>query len=161
MEPGIVLLETTDIVGFVLHTTSEDGRNIRDIRDFWASYNRGGLAGRLGALPGIVSRDEYGICIHPDMDSAEFDYVIGVAVSEPDAAPADLYRLDLAPCRYAVFESPSLDAIPGTWRFILHEWFPTSGYEFASGHPDFERYRILPGKDMPTCDIYVPVVADT
>jgi len=48
--------------------------------------------------------------------------------------------------------------IQGTWVFIMEEWFPTSGYEYAPNGVDFEYYREEMTEKGNVCDIYIPVV---
>lgn len=51
-------------------------------------------------------------------------------------------------------QSPEFSqAIQGTWKYIYDTWFPGSGYEFAEGKVDFERYY-----EGAKVEVYIPIV---
>ncbi|MBP7402918.1 MAG: AraC family transcriptional regulator [Clostridia bacterium] len=165
MEPRIIAKPAAHIAGISIRTTPVDGRNNREIPAFWSDSMKDGSLDRLHGLPGVVSHNELGMCVGTDMETGEFDYVIGLEVTDLSAVPEGYYRYELPACTYAVFTTPPADSdrfsatIQGTWQYIYSEWFPASGYEFAPGCPDFEYYTELSGKPVGAqCDIYIPVV---
>ncbi len=164
MEPRIYTKPTAKIAGLSIRTSSVDGRNNREIPAFWMSSMQDGSLDKLHALHGVLSHSELGLCVQVNMETGEFDYVIGLEVADLTAVPDTFYKMELPECTYAVFTTPPAEpaefskTIQGTWMFIYSEWFPSSGYEFAAGHPDFEHYGMEPGKDKQTCDIYIPIV---
>ena len=165
MEPRIVARPSAWIAGLSIRTTSMDSQNHREIPDFWMKCMQDGSMEKLHALPGIVSHNEFGVCVNPDMDTGAFDYVIGVEVADPDAVPEGFYLYEMTGCTYAVFTTPPAepdvfaDTIQGTWKFLYADWFPRSGYEFAEGYPDFELYDEKSGRETgQQCEIWIPVV---
>ena len=80
------------------------------------------------------------------MYSDDFSYLLGVEVGNYDLATDDLYKFEI-PTTYAVFTTPDVDekdfvnSIQGTWKYILEEWFPNSGYEIDDDKYDFEYYN--------------------
>ena len=162
MEPTIVNKERINIAGVALHTTTEDGRNRREIPQFWQDIMQDGRFGQIHTLPGGLPDGDYGICANMVDGSTEFDYVIGSAVADLDKVPDTFFKLVLEPCTYAVFTVPPAappdfsKAIQDTGDRIFQEWLPQSEYEFAKGHMDFELY--VPRDGDVGCDIYIPVV---
>ena len=163
MEPKIENWEKTHIAGYILHTTTEGGRNRKEIPQFWKDILADGRYEQMHRLPGAVPDEEYGICINTTQGSGQLDYVIGVTVDDPDRVPDAFDQMTIEPCAYAVFAVPTVDrpaevpkAIQGTWDYIYREWLPGSGYAYANGHPDFEWYGPRDGGNH--CDIYIPVI---
>jgi AraC family transcriptional regulator len=124
--------------------------------------------GRMEKLHGeyfLESHAEHEVCFSEDPENGDMVYVIGVKVKEGRGVPEGYYICIVPEALYAVFtmppaeESNFVSSIQGTWDYIYSEWFPNSGYEFASGGLDFELYdercRDTAGKII---DIYIPVV---
>lgn len=165
MQPKIVFRPSCKIAGFELQTAN-DGSNQREIPAFWDRYFAENWCSVLHQELSPVNHDELGICFPVDPETGRFSYVIGVEVNEYDRVPPSLFRGELPAATYAVFTSPPADradgqfsaAIQGTWQFIWDEWFPSSGYEYASGAVDFELYdeRCAGGTGL-VMDIYVPI----
>ncbi|PIB61083.1 GyrI-like domain-containing protein, partial [Pseudomonas sp. 2822-17] len=74
--------------------------------------------------------------------------------------------LEVPPATYAVFTTPVVkdedfvNSIQGTWKYILEEWFPGSGYEIDDRMMDFEFYdeRCHPWEYDEWCmEIHVPI----
>ena len=76
--------------------------------------------------------------------------------------------LEVLAATYAVFTTPSvnsddgsfINSIKGTWKYILEEWFPNSGYEIDDSKLDFEFYdeRCHPWEyEKILLDIYIPI----
>ena len=165
MEPKFVTLPQLELVGFVLRTTSVEGKNIAEIPLFWEQYMSDGRLQELAAQPFADPKAEYGACMPIDPETEEFDYIIGFE-RRPGAEVTAEYELrTVPPATYVVFSTPPADGadfpacIQGTWQFIFNEWFPDSGYEYAAGCVDFEYYdeRSM-GTTGKVCDIYIPVV---
>ncbi|MEG0386222.1 MAG: AraC family transcriptional regulator [Solibacillus sp.] len=165
MEPKFVTLPAIKLAGFAIKTTSTDGENSKAIPAFWDDYMSGGKMEKLHAENFIKKHDEYGVCFQVDMETGEFEYVIGVEASESAEIPNDYHVREVPPATYAVFSTPPCSAstfaqnIQGTWNYIFNEWFPTSGYEYAPNCVDFELYddRCMADEGK-ICDIYIPVV---
>jgi AraC family transcriptional regulator len=95
-----------------------------------------------------------------------FDYLCALEVeSIPDAPPAGMEAITLAPCRYAVFthviRDPNLGKdLPRSFDYIFGTWLPDSGYRLADA-PDFEYYdqsRFDAAALSGEIDLYIPVV---
>lgn len=165
MEPKFVTLPAVKLAGFNLKTTMEDGKNRNRIPAFWDAYMNDGRMTRLHSEAFLKDHAEYGACFPENPETGEFDYVIGVEAKEEAAVPAGYHVCELPPATYAVFPTPPCDAagfsscIQGVWDFIFNEWFPKSGYEYAPGCVDFERYddRCM-SETGKVCDIFIPVV---
>jgi AraC family transcriptional regulator len=164
MEPRIVTRPAFKVAGYVLRTTSVEGENHRAIPAFWQDYMKNHCESLHKALT-PVSHAEYGLCMEADMETGEFNYVIGLEMPEGAVIPEGLYTATVPAATYAVFTTPPSDgpgfvsSIQNTWGYIYEEWFPESGYEYAPGCADYELYdeRCMPesGKQI---DIAIPVV---
>jgi len=165
MEPKLVTLPMIKLVGYALRTRNTDGENNREIPSFWTAYLSDGRAGRLHQSDFIKNHDEYGACFAEDPENGEFIYVIGVELKDGATAPEGFYACELPPATYAAFSTPPCgraefsDTIQGAWVYIMNDWFPASGYEYAAGCVDFEFYAMKNmGDQNNICDIYIPVV---
>lgn len=167
MQPKIVNRDAFKIVGYELKTTLKNNANTRDIPAFWDKCNIEGKESRLYNTQKPPRHGEYGICVNTDIEAGEFSYILGVEVSSFDNAMEDMYKLQVPSATYAVFTTPAVDendfvnSIQGTWKYILEEWFPNSGYEIDASKLDFEFYdeRCHPWEYDKVCmDIYVPII---
>lgn len=165
MEPKFVTRPAVKIAGYALKTKSEGGENNRSIPAFWAAYMNDGRVNRLHGESFVKEHAEYGACFPENLDTGEFDYVIGVEVKDGAVIPEGYHVCEIPAATYAVFSTPPSDAagfspaIQGTWQFLFNEWFPASGYEYAPGCVDYEYYdeRCMTEKAK-VCDICIPVV---
>jgi len=66
-------------------------------------------------------------------EKGELDHYIGVATSSVEIAEFDVLKIEAS--TWAVFESvgPFPETLQNVWGRIYSEWFPSSGYEAASG----------------------------
>lgn len=165
LEPKFVTQPAVKLVGFALKTNASNGENSQAIPDFWQDYMHSGKMESLHAERFIHNHDEYGACFPEDPETGEFDYVIGVEPKDGAAIPNNYHVCELPAANYAVFSTPPCNAenfvptIQGTWNYIFNEWFPQSGYEYASNGADFEKYdnRCMTEVEK-VCDIYIPVI---
>jgi AraC family transcriptional regulator len=99
----------------------------------------GRFAPHIGAVPGQVGAESYGIC--RDFDEAGgFEYVCAVQVRDFDSLPADFSRIRMPSARYAVFSHPGhVSALPATVAAIWNDALPASG-ERPADAPNFELY---------------------
>lgn len=137
------------VIGVKIRTSIEDGRNLREITNFWGQTFRDGTFARLlkfccndeaksdeRVSPGCVM----GLCVMPESrDSVEFDYYIAVATDAP--TPEGMIELTVPTSAYAVFEAigPLPDSIQELTKRIYSEWLPKAGYELGDA-PDIEVY---------------------
>ena len=146
MEPKIVNREAFKIVGYKFDTTLRNNAHSRDIPAFWDKCDIEGKESKLYATQKPPKHGEYGICINTNIDTDEFSYVLGVEVTDFENVLEEMYKLEVPAATYAVFTTPKVDdedfvdSIKGTWKYILEEWFPASGYEIDGDKFDFEFY---------------------
>lgn len=149
MEPKILKKDPFKIVGYEFKTTLKNNAHTRDIPGFWDQCNIEGKEAKLYETQDPPKHGEYGICINTNMETDQFSYVLGVEVLNFDNALEDMYKLEVPAATYAVFATPPVDeadfvsSIEGTWKYILEEWFPISGYEIDDSKLDFEFYDEL------------------
>lgn len=164
MEPKIVTLPAVRLAGYSIQTTADNNENSREIPAFWTAYLADGRAGRLHGSDFVKKQAEYGACFSVNPESGKFTYVIGVEAKEGADIPAEFYTCEIPGATYAVFSTPPCNKaefsknIQGTWQYIMNDWFPASGYEYAAGCTDFEYYddRCM-GENDNVCDIYIPI----
>lgn len=162
MEPQIVTKPAFKVAGYELKTTTCDDVNNQEVPAFWGSMT----AERFDTLHNQlhrVSEAELGMCFPTDPANGDFSYVIAVEVSDFNGVPADLFTAEIPEAVYAIFTTPANDgeeniapAIQGTWKYIHETWFPNSGYEFAEGKADFERYPCSNRGEK--VKIYIPII---
>lgn len=164
MQPRIVFKPACKVAGFELRTLNGDCTN--EIPSFWDRYAAENWCEVLHCQVSPGSSADLGICFPQDVETGSFSYVIGVEVDSYDRVPEGMFRGEIPAATYAVFTTPPADradygftrAIQGAWRYIWNDWFPESGYEYASGAVDFELYdqRSAGDHDL-VMEIHVPI----
>ncbi len=166
MQPKIMQRDAFKIVGYEFKTTLRNNAHSRDIPAFWDQCNIEGKESNLYDTQNPPQHGEYGICVNTNMETDDFSYILGVEVTSFDKAIEDMYQLDVPDATYAVFTTPPVEeddfinSIQGTWKYILEEWFPSSGYEIDDTKLDFEFYdeRCHSWQhEKLSMDIYVPI----
>ncbi|MFN7253424.1 MAG: effector binding domain-containing protein [Anaerobacillus sp.] len=168
MQPKILKKDAFKVVGYKFNTTLRNNAHTRDIPSFWHECGVEGnnYESRLYDSQHPPRHGEYGICVNTNVDTDEFSYIFGVEVTSFDKATEEMYQLEVPAATYAVFTTPAVEdtnfveSIQGTWKYILEEWFPGSGYEIDDDKLDFEFYdeRCHPWEYEKMCmEIYVPV----
>jgi AraC family transcriptional regulator len=159
----IVTKPAFNVIGYETATTACNGDNMRDIPAFWQDYIKRGLSQQI---PNRIATEmaELGICYNFNMETSQFNYLIGMEVNSFDGLLEGQVARQFAEADYAVFTTPLVpleqftQSIQSTWKAIYTEWFPQSGYEHA-GKPEFELYdeRSNPALPEIQMDIYIPV----
>lgn len=166
MQPKIMQHDAFKIVGYEFKTTLRNNAHSRDIPAFWDQCNIEDKESKLYHTQNPPQHGEYGICVNTNMKTDDFSYILGVEVTNFDRAMEDMYQLDVPDATYAVFTTPPVEeddfvnSIQGTWKYILEEWFPSSGYEIDDTKLDFEFYdeRCHSWQhEKLSMDIYVPI----
>ncbi len=165
MEPKTISLPAISLAGYALDTTCENGENLKAVPAFWDAYFMKGRMEKLHGESFLKGHTEYGVCFPKNGAMGEMTYMIGVEAAEGAAIPEEYRAMKVPAATYAVFSTPSSDAtnfsdnIQRLWQNVYGEWFPGSGFEYAPGCVDFERYdeRCMTPCDK-VCDIYVPIV---
>lgn len=167
MEPKIINKDSFKIVGYKFNTTLRNNAHSRDIPAFWDKCDIEGKEAKLYRTQKPPRHGEYGICINTNIETDEFSYVLGVEVVNFDNALEEMYKLEVPAATYAVFTTPEVDekdfvnSIKGTWKYILEEWFPNSGYEIDGDKLDFEFYDEhchLWEYEKVSMNIYIPII---
>ncbi|HEX2947475.1 MAG TPA: AraC family transcriptional regulator [Clostridia bacterium] len=168
MQPKIIEKPAFKVVGYEFKNNLKNTLHTRDIPAFWAQrgLTDGECETKLYNYLNPPKHGEYCICINADVNTDSFSYLLGVAVDNFDSAREDMYKLEVPEATYAVFTSPAVDendfvdSIQGTWKYILQEWFPASGYEIDDGKYDFEYYDEhchTSEYEKISMEIYVPI----
>lgn len=167
MEPKIITKPSFKVAGYNFETTLEGQRNEREIPAFWERFEIENWEGKLYEEVKPSVHGEYTICFPPNMETGKFQYLLGVAAESYDKIADNIIISEIPESIYAVFTTPPAayenrefsKAIQGTWKYIMYEWFPSSGYEIASGKPDFEYYDERCHDPLSSVmDIYIPIV---
>lgn len=148
MQPKIIERKSFKVVGYEFKSTLKNKSHTRDVPAFWEErgLGNGECETKLYATQTPVKHGEYCLCINPNMESDEFSYLLSVEVGDFSKAQKDMYQLEVPAATYAVFTTPPVkeddfvNSIQGTWKYILEEWFPNSGYEIDETKYDFEYY---------------------
>lgn len=168
MQPKIINRDSFKIVGYEFKTTLRNNAHSRDIPAFWDQCNIEGKEAHLYSTQNSPRHGEYGICVNTNMETDEFSYILGIEVTNFNQATDEMCTLEIPTATYAVFTTPTVasnddsfvSSIKGTWKYILEEWFPNSGYEIDDSKLDFEFYdeRCHPWEYEKICmDIYIPI----
>lgn len=168
MEPKIYERDSIKIVGFEFKNNLKNTLHTRDIPAFWSQrgLSDGACETKLYSILKPTKHGEYCICFNTNMETDDFSYLLGVAVNDYEHVTDDMYKLEIPSATYAVFTTPPVDdadfvsSIQGTWKYILEEWFPTSGYEIDDTKYDFEYYdeNCHPWEyEKVSMEIYIPI----
>lgn len=165
MEPKIVKKGAIKLAGFAIMTKTKDGENLNACPKLWDDYVFSVKQEKLHGETFIKNHIEYGACFPENPENGEFEYVVGIEVKDGHDVSKEYHICTIPEAMYAVFTTPHADElkfssiIQGTWKYILSEWFPKSGYEFADGKVDFELYdERCQGETGKVIDIYIPVI---
>jgi predicted transcriptional regulator YdeE/effector-binding domain-containing protein len=136
MEPRILDKPAFTVVGLpfagpISNAPYEEGQGNNEIGPVWEEFNR-----RCGEIRHI-SGPAIGLCFGMPGD-AEPWYIAGIEVERAEAVPAGMMSMNVPAQKYAVFTC-TLPTLGATYRHIMEEWQPRSGYERADA-PDFELY---------------------
>jgi len=165
MEPKIVKKPAINIVGFANKTKSNEGEYFKAIPKFWNDYYTDGRQEKIHKELFLKNHKEYGVSFPENPENGEFDYVIGLEIKKGRDIPKGYHVYTIPEALYAVFSTPPADeakfisSVQDTWKYILNEWFPKSGYDFTANGVNFELYdeRCMRDTDK-IVDICIPVV---
>ena len=156
MRYRFVFLPEFTVVGPALQTSVKEGRNVREIPEFWREFHHNGCEKLLP--PQTEPGKLYGLCIDAD-EHGNFTYMIGGEVPADCPVPEGMIKRTVPKGMYAAFtavgDPPA--AVPPVWRQIFDQWLPNSPYKHTGG-PDFELYEDSGmSKDPQETDIYIPI----
>jgi predicted transcriptional regulator YdeE len=147
MEPEIVSKPAFMAVGMEYYGKNEHN----EISELWQRFNP-----RMGEIKNCVD-GAFGLCRQPD-ESGAFKYLAAFSVSSVEQIPQGMTVWEVPAQTYAVFPC-TLKTIHATYKHIMENWLPTSGYQWGDG-PDFEYYDETFDVQNPaesTFHIYAPV----
>lgn len=148
MQPKMVKRDSFKVVGYEFLSKVEAVKKTRDIPAFWSlrGLDDGKYEGMLYEKLNPVKHGEYCFCITKSLNEEEFSYILAVEVLNFDDKKEDMKEMEMEEATYSVFLSPEVkyenfvESIQGTWKYILEDWFPNSGYEIDDRYFDFEYY---------------------
>ncbi|MDR3121026.1 MAG: AraC family transcriptional regulator [Clostridiales bacterium] len=150
--------EAIRVVGAKLTTTMDEGKNLREIPEFWEQNNQSGQSAKIAALINKEPLGLLGVCVMPPDGGAAFDYYIAAPTDKP--APEGMAEYVIPASQYAIFESvgPLPHTLQNLTQRVFTEWLPTSGYEYGNA-ADIEVYSDgdTAAKDY-KAEVWVPIV---
>jgi len=157
MEHKILTKESFPIIGIELKTTTQNGKNLVEIPQFWDKVLQ---RRQIDNIPNKkYQRTVLGICMDFETDG-RFSYVAGTEVTNTDNIPAGMVCKTIPAAMYAVFTARGKmpDSIQDTFKYVYQEWLPNSDYQRANS-ADFEMYddRWHGGGADAEVDIYIPL----
>ncbi len=160
MDYRIESKEAFSVYGIEGIFTTENGRNLKDIPEFWSKCEKSGQLDKLNAstngLKGVHS-----ICSYKQLESNTFPYMLFVFKTEN--SNIDGYtQVDVPASTWAIFKSEKYKDTESTPRVIQDlvkrvytDWLPTANYNKVDGY-DMELY--LQDKDeMYYCETWIRV----
>lgn len=168
MIPKIIDRPAFKVVGYEFKNNMQKSLHTRNVPAFWSQrgLTDGTYEKKLYHTLNPPKHGEYCICVNADMEKDDFSYILAVGVEDYHLATEEMFKLEVPSAKYAVFTTPKVandefvNSIQGTWKYILEDWFPNSGYEIDETKMDFEYYdeRCHPWEyDKLSMEIYVPI----
>ncbi len=171
MHPVFVKKEAFLVAGYGLPTSLKTNHP-REAAAYWDTYTGENLESKMYAQLNPPKHGEVGICVSNDLKDTVY-YILGVIVENFDRVTPDMMTVEVPTAEYAVFTTPEVDltqitegeedslalVVKATWKYILEEWFPKSGFQYDESKIGFEFYdERCHNRPDSTMDIYVPVV---
>jgi AraC family transcriptional regulator len=155
MDVRMVEREAFTLFGLQRVISAVDGKNLKEIPQFWQDFYKDGYAAKLNPAG---NRNSYGVCANFNQAEQQFDYWIAVE-DAGQAVDEEFARTSIPASTWAVFTSvgPMPHAIQAVWKAIHSEWFPNQPY-VSTGGPELEVY--FPGDPMSEdyrCEVWIPV----
>jgi AraC family transcriptional regulator len=160
-EPKIIAKNEIKVVGLVLHTSFKDDRHATEIPPFFHKVLE---EGKLNKVPNRIDQNQ--LCIfRREEGSPDFDYIMGVEVSNFDEIPEGMEQITLPKSVYVsmtIVKRGPEDVGKG-FGYLMEGWLPESGY-VPAGDPfiyyDDRFFSVFNehGYDgNPVADINIPV----
>lgn len=129
-----------------------------EIPRFWNQCVSDGTVERIRAAAGLGENGQLHAVLY-NHQAERFSYMIGYFSAQDGLAPG-FDQLQIPTQTYAIFSTglylDGQSGIHDLWRRIWGEWFPSSNYEFASGH-EFE-ITYDRGHNLYEIEVWIPVV---
>ncbi len=162
MEPKIITKNEMKIIGLVLHTSFTNEKSKKEIPPFFHKVLE---EKKLEEIPNRINENQ--LCIFKmTRNCPDFDYVMGVEVSNTDKIPQGMESVLLSKSDYAsltiVKKGP--EDVGKAFEHILKNWIPKSIY-IPTGAPGFiyydDRFFSIFNKNgyegNPQATVYVPI----
>lgn len=156
------IVEDMKVIGLVLHTSFQQGRNQAEIPAFFHQVLE---EGKLATVPHRLNQHQ--LCIFKmAKHSPDFDYIMGVEVEQIDEIPAGMESITLPQGEYVVLTiiKRGPEDVGHGFEYLFEQWLPQSAYE-STGAPGFiyydERFFSVFNQHgyagNPIADLYVPI----
>jgi AraC family transcriptional regulator len=156
------IVEDIKVIGIVLHTSFQDGRNRTEIPSFFHQVLE---EAKLAKVPHRLNQNQ--LCIFKmAKNSPDFDYIMGVEVESIDEIPAGMESIMLPQGEYVVLTiiKRGPEDVGQGFQYLYEKWLPQSVYR-PTDAPGFiyydERFFSVFNKHgyagNPIADLYVPV----
>ncbi len=161
MKPEIVYKPAMIISGLILHTSFKDDRSKREIPPFFHNVLE---EKKLDSVPGRINGNQ--LCVFSiKRDKPDFDYLMGVEVSEKDFSKG-MEHINLPASKYATLKivKRGPEDVGKAFEYIYKKWIQKSAY-IPTGAPAFIYYdqdffSVFNEKGYqgnPQATVYVPV----
>ena len=152
-----------EVVALVIHTTFVGNRQAEEIPPFFHKVME---ENTLESVPNRTNDNQ--ICVFDKrQNSPEFDYYMGVEVSNTNDVPEGMNTISIPACKFAAtsFIKRGNPDVLKAFMFLTEKWIPENGHEQNFDVPPFIYYdeRFIPifkekGYDgNPVAEIFVPV----
>ncbi|MFE8697632.1 helix-turn-helix domain-containing protein [Cytobacillus sp. FJAT-53684] len=148
LQPKMISKEAFWVAGKTFEVQLGNISYTRDAPAFWedGGFNDGSIETALYTLLNPKKHGEYCFNINHDIDEKHFMFLFAVEYDQFTELPREMVKQEIPAAIYAVFRTPLVEtnqfvsSIKGTWRYILEDWLPHSGYEVDENSYDFEYY---------------------
>ena len=158
MKVRMVERDGFQIAGVKQEFSCVNGENLVGIPEMWNEVHQNGINDLLfdmntGQIQGVL-----GVCVDVPSDEGQaIEYWISTEFE--GTAPERLMTMEIPAAKWAIFEviGPMPHAMQETWKKILSEWFPSSGFEHTTT-PAMEVYsKGNPSNPDYFSEIWIPV----
>ena len=162
MEPKIITIEEKKVIGIVLHTSFTNEKSKQEIPPFFHKVLK---EKKLEKVPNRINENQ--MCVFKmKRKCPDFDYVMGVEVSNTDSIPEGMESVILPKSNYATLTivKKGPEDVGKAFGYIFKTWIPKSIY-IPTGAPGFIYYddqffSIFNKKGYegnPLATVYVPI----
>lgn len=159
--------EAFSVFGVEKIISTVDGKNHKEIPEFWLEAIKDGVCKKIGKAAGIDWNETCrgltptnSVMCYKDTGKDTFPYMI-CAYTPKSGVPKGYTNVEIAANTWAIFktvehtEDKTPQVIQELWKRIYSEWFPTSGYEHGPG-PELEMYYVV-DNNQGYCEVWIPV----
>lgn len=148
LQPKMISREVFWVAGKMFEVHMENISYTRDAPAFWedGGFNDGSVETTLYKTLNPKKHGEYCINFNNEEIGNCFTFLFAVEYDQNQDLPPQMVKREIPAATYAVFKTPLVEvsqfpsSIKGTWRYIIEDWLPHSGYEVDESSYDFEYY---------------------